>query len=97
MTPNNNKNNNTIKTPQAAMAQNASWIIGLFAMIVVVQLIKMYYNIYMPEAFVYALTAFLVVLNLITIYILIRNQRKTSTSMSKYADLSGIEIDVMYN
>jgi hypothetical protein len=88
MTPN---NNNTIKIPQAAMPQNASWIIGLFAMVVVVQLIKMYYNVYTPDAVVYALTAFLVVLNLITIYILIRNQR---TSMSKYADLSGIE---MYN
>jgi len=73
------------------MPQNATLIIGLFAMVVVVQLIKMYYNIYTPDAVVYALTAFLVVLNLITIYILIRNQR---TSLSKYADLSGIE---MYN
>jgi uncharacterized membrane protein (DUF373 family) len=90
-------NNNTIKTSQAVMAKNASLIVGTIGVIAIVQLIKMYYNIYTPDAFIYALTAFLVVLNLITIYILIRNQRRASTSMSKYADLSGIEIDVMYN
>lgn len=92
ITRNINKNNNTIKTPRAAMAKNATLIIGLFAMVVVVQLIKIYYNIYTPDAVVYALTAFLVVLNLITIYILINNQRRTST---KHTDLSGIE--VMYS
>jgi hypothetical protein len=76
------------------MPQNATWIICIFGLVVVVQLIKMYYNVYTPDAVVYALTAFLVVLNLITIYILIRNQRKSSTTISKYADLSGID---MYN
>lgn len=75
------------------MPQNATLIIGLFTMVVFVQLIKIYYNIYMPDAFVYALTAFLVVLNLITIYILINKQRRVSTTKS--TDLSGIE--VMYN
>ncbi len=75
------------------MPQNATLIICLFAIVVVVQLIKIYYNIYMPDAVMYALTAFLVVLNLITIYILINKQRRVSTTKS--TDLSGIE--VIYN
>ena len=39
-------NNNTIKTSQAAMAKNASLIVGTIGVIAIVQLIKMYYNIY---------------------------------------------------
>lgn len=68
--------------------------IGICAAILIgIQLAMMYANIRLPDAVFYTATVFLVVLNLITIYILVNKQRRSSTT--KTTDLSGIE--VMYN
>jgi hypothetical protein len=71
------------------MAGNSIWILCA-AIFVGIQLIMMYANIRLPDAVFYTVTAFLVVLNLITIYILINKQRRASTTKS--TDLSGIEV-----
>ena len=69
-------------------------IIICAAIFVGIQLAMMYANIRLPDAVFYTVTVFLVVLNLIiTIYILVNKQRRSSTT--KTTDLSGIE--VMYN
>lgn len=56
-----------------------------------VQLTMMYFKIRVPDVMFYATTAFLVVLNLITMYILVNKQKRASFP----TDLSGI--DVIYN
>jgi hypothetical protein len=57
------------------------------------QFAMLYANMRISDVVFYAVITFLVVLNLITIYILVNKQRRKSTT--KTADLSGIE--VMYN
>ena len=64
------------------------WAITLF---IGVQLAMMYFKIRVPDAMFYAITAFLVVLNLITVYILVNKQKRATIP----TDLSGIE--VIYN
>ncbi len=63
------------------------------AIFVGIQFAMIYVNIRVPDVVFYAVTAFLVVLNLITLYILVNKHRRVSTT--KFTDLSGIE--VMYN
>ena len=63
------------------MAKNASLIIGAIGLIAIVQLIMMYYGVYVSDAFVYSLTAFIVVLNLITIGILVHNNRRRDSEV----------------
>lgn len=72
-------NNNTIKHT-TTMAKNAS-LIGAIGVIAIVQLIMMYYGVYVTDAFVYSLTAFIVVLNLITIGILVHNNRRRDSEV----------------
>ena len=58
------------------------------SIVIGVQLLMMYYNIRIPDAMFYSITMFLVVLNLITLYILMR-KRNESKSIE---DLSGIKV-----
>lgn len=74
------------------MANISFWLICA-AIFIGIQLAMIYTNIRIPDAMFYTITAFLVVLNLITIYILINKQRRLSTRTP--TDLSGVE--VMYN
>jgi hypothetical protein len=74
------------------MANIHIWLLCA-AIFIGIQLAMMYTNVRLPDAVFYALTAFLVVLNLITMYILVNKRRRLSTRTT--TDLSGIE--VMYN
>lgn len=74
------------------MANTHIWFLCA-AIFIGVQLAMMYYKVRVPDVMFYALTAFLVVLNLITMYILANKTRRLSTRTT--TDLSGIE--VMYN
>jgi hypothetical protein len=53
------------------MANISIWLICA-AIFIGIQVAMMYANVRLPDAMFYAVTAFLVVLNLITIYILMR-------------------------
>lgn len=62
------------------------WVVCA-VIIMSIQLGMMYLNVRLHDSLFYSLVIFLVVMNMITIYILIRKKRMVYTS-----DLSGIEI-----
>jgi predicted tellurium resistance membrane protein TerC len=76
---------------QSTMAISKCAVCSAITLFIGIQLAMMYFKIRVPDAMFYTITAFLVVLNLITMYILVNKQKRASTA----TDLSGI--DVIYN